>query len=110
MVRIWIHENKRVFGDRLNDAPDRKFLDDLLIDRAQVKFALSKTEIFNAERIIYGDFMDGIEMETRVYKQIEDLKLLQNKIEEYLDDYNSSVKTQMNLVMFLDACDHVARI
>ena len=54
--------------------------------------------------------MDGIDVETRVYRQIDDLKILQNKIEEYLDDYNSSVKTQMNLVMFLDACDHVARI
>jgi dynein heavy chain len=85
-------------------------LDDLLVDRAQVKFALSKAEIFNAERIIFGDFMGGIDVENRVYRQIEDLKILQNKIEEYLDDYNSSVKTQMNLVMFLDACDHVSRI
>ena len=110
LVRLWIHENKRVFGDRLNDNPDRKFLDDLLIDRAQVKFALSKAEIFNAERIIFGDFMDGIDVEQRVYRQIEDLKIMQNKIEEYLDDYNSSVKTQMNLVLFLDACDHVSRI
>ena len=32
------------------------------------------------------------------------------KITEYLEDYNSSVKTQMKLVMFLDACDHVSRI
>ena len=110
LVRLWIHENKRVFGDRLNDNPDRKFLDDLLVDRAQVKFALSKAEIFNAERIIFGDFMDGIDVENRIYRQIEDLKIMQNKIEEYLDDYNSSVKTQMNLVMFLDACDHVSRI
>ena len=54
--------------------------------------------------------MDGIDVETRIYRQIEDLKIMQNKIEEYLEDYNSSVKTQMNLVMFLDACDHVSRI
>ena len=32
------------------------------------------------------------------------------KIEEYLEEYNSAVKTQMKLVMFLDACDHVSRI
>lgn len=42
LVRIWIHENSRLFRDRLNDNPDRKFVDDLLIDRAQVKFALSQ--------------------------------------------------------------------
>lgn len=32
------------------------------------------------------------------------------KIEEYLDDYNSTSKTPMKLILFLDACDHVARI
>jgi len=33
-----------------------------------------------------------------------------SKIENYLEDYNSSVKNPMRLVMFLDACDHVSRI
>jgi hypothetical protein len=28
----------------------------------------------NSERLIFGDFMDGIDVENRVYKQIEDLK------------------------------------
>lgn len=32
------------------------------------------------------------------------------KIEEYLEDYNSSSKSPMKLILFLDACDHVARI
>lgn len=32
------------------------------------------------------------------------------KIKEFLEDYNSSVKVQMHLVMFLDACEHVCRI
>ena len=36
--------------------------------------------------------MDGIDAETRVYKQIEDLKIFVGKIEDYLEDYNSSVK------------------
>ena len=54
--------------------------------------------------------MEGIDVEVRVYKQIEDLEIMQRRIEDYLDDYNSAVKIQMPLVMFLDACDHVARI
>jgi dynein heavy chain len=32
------------------------------------------------------------------------------KIKEILEEYNGAVKQQMNLVMFLDACDHVCRI
>ena len=110
LLRLWIHENKRVFSDRLTDNPDRKFIDDLLIEKAKSKFDCKKEDIFNAERIIFGDFMDGIDVETRVYRQIEDLRGMQTKIEEYLEDYNSVNKIQMPLVMFLDACDHVSRI
>lgn len=54
--------------------------------------------------------MDSIESETRIYKQVVDLKLFVKKIEDYLEEYNSAVKNQMKLVMFLDACDHVSRI
>ena len=32
------------------------------------------------------------------------------KIEEYLDDYNSTSKVPMNLILFLDACELVARV
>ena len=110
LLRLWLHENNRVFGDRLNDNPDRKYMEDLLLEKAQAKFALSRDELFNAERIIFGDFMDGIDVETRVYRQIEDLRGMQSKIEDYLEDYNSTFKIQMPLVMFLDACDHVSRI
>ena len=54
--------------------------------------------------------MDGIETENRIYRQVEDLKVFVQKIEGFLEEYNSAVKTQMKLVMFLDACDHVSRI
>jgi dynein heavy chain, axonemal len=110
VMRGCIHENKRVFGDRLNDNPDRQYLDELLLEKAKSIFDLDKEQIYNSERIIFGDFMDGIDVENRVYRQLEDLRSMQNKIEEYLADYNSAVKIQMPLVMFLDACDHVARI
>jgi len=109
-VRLWVHENKRVFGDRLCDDPDRAWLDKVLAAEGCATFSLGHDEIFNAERLIFGGFMDGIEVETRVYRQIPDLVVLVAKITEYLEEYNSSVKTQMHLVMFLDACDHVCRI
>ena len=35
---------------------------------------------------------------------------MKQKVEDYLEDYNSATKNPMRLVMFLDACDHVARI
>ena len=54
--------------------------------------------------------MGGIDVDNRIYAQVENLKDFVSKIEDYLEDYNSAVKTQMKLVMFLDACDHVSRI
>ncbi len=107
---MWIHENKRVFGDRLIDNIDRDWLDEILLDEAEKTYNLTKKEIYNAERLIFGDYMGGIDVENRVYLQVENLKDFVSKIEGYLEDYNSSVKTQMKLVMFLDACDHVSRI
>jgi dynein heavy chain len=110
LVRLWVHENKRVFGDRLIDNKDRSWLDDILCQQSMDTFKLEKKDIFNAERILFGDFMDGIDSETRVYRQISDLKVLVDKIIELLEEYNGSVKNPMKLVMFLDACDHVCRI
>lgn len=54
--------------------------------------------------------MDGIDTDTRIYRQVTDLKIFVQKIEEFLEEYNGSVKIQMNLVMFVDACEHVSRI
>jgi len=51
--------------------------------------------------------MDG---EGRPYQILTDLDAMVKKIEEYLEDYNSQNKSQMKLILFLDACDHVARI
>lgn len=77
-----------MFGDRLINNIDRNFLTNLILEKSNEKFKLKKEVIFNSQRIIFADFMDGIDVETRVYRQIEDLKLLQTKIEEYLMEYN----------------------
>lgn len=110
MVRLWHHENSRVFGDRLIEDKDRKWLEEMLLEQAKTDFQLERKDVFNSERIIFGDFMGGIEVESRIYCQIEDLKRLVSQITTFLEDYNGSVKQPMKLVMFLDACDHVARL
>jgi len=110
LVRLWFHENKRVFGDRLIDNEDRAWLEGQLFRSAEVYFETDKSEIYSTERIIFGDFMHGLEVEPRSYEQIYNLPQFVDKIREYLEEYNEGVKSKMKLVMFLDACDHVSRI
>ena len=63
VVRLWLHENLRVFGDRLIDNTDRNWLKDYCLEESCKTFSLERESIFNAERIIFGDYMDGIESE-----------------------------------------------
>jgi dynein heavy chain len=93
LLRMWIHENKRVFGDRLIDNIDRDWLEGVLVEECKNSLKLEKAEIFNSSRIIFGDYMQGIDVENRIYAQVENLKDFVSKIEEYLEEYNSSVKT-----------------
>jgi dynein heavy chain len=110
IAKLWIHENNRVFGDRLINNIDRHLLADWLKDGVMVTLKLDEAKVYENARILFGDFMDGIEMENRQYKEITDLKIMQTKIEEYLEEHNAGTKHPMKLIMFLDACDHIARI
>lgn len=106
---MWIHESQRVFGDRMINEQDKATLLELLLGETE-KMKVKKDDIFNVERIIYGDYFAGIDGENRPYVQIEDIPQMIEKIKEYLEDFNSGTKHPMKLVMFLDACDHVSRI
>jgi dynein heavy chain, axonemal len=93
MVRMWIHENKRVFGDRLINRIDGDWLDSLLDEESEKTFNLTKKQIYTSQRLIFGDYMGGIDVENRIYCQVENLGDFVRKIEDFLEDYNSAVKT-----------------
>jgi len=82
----------------------------LLMTQSTKKFELGQAEIFETDRIVFGDFSQSIDGDARPYTIITDLPAMQTRIEEYLDDYNQSVKFPMKLIMFMDACEHVARV
>jgi dynein heavy chain len=109
LLRLWVHEAQRVFGDRMINTADKGVLLDLLVDEC-IKLKVTKDTLFNAETFIFGYYFNGIDGENRPFIQIQDIPKMIEKIEEYLEDYNSSQKHPMKLVMFLEACDHVSRI
>lgn len=110
IVKLWAHENYRVFRDRMVSEDDRHKLNELINKEFTEKFNLTEEQIHGDGRIIFGDYMYGIDIEPRNYEIITDMDKMIKKMEEYLNEYNEGVKHPMKLVMFLDACDHVSRI
>jgi dynein heavy chain len=110
VAHLWIHENCRVFGDRLTDDKDRAWLRALLCEKVETDMGLNYEDIMKGNtRILYGDFMFP-DVENKCYEEINDMDKLKHVVEEYLSDHNAESKQPMPLVMFSDALEHVARI
>ncbi|XP_031567025.1 dynein heavy chain 2, axonemal-like, partial [Actinia tenebrosa] len=106
--RLWVHENFRVFADRLVDTQDRESFVSLLSDKLGSMFDLTYHNLCpNKLPPIFGDFMkDG-----SVYEDLTDFKALKKFMEDQLEDYSMEPGViPMDLVLFRDAIEHVTRI
>ncbi|XP_033175116.1 dynein heavy chain 7, axonemal [Bombus impatiens] len=122
LKRLWVHEVLRVYGDRLVDDHDIKWLveqirrtmleymddnlDHLFQDLLTARSGTVQVELRN---LIYCDFYD-ILADKKLYSEVEDLDHLAIVAEEYLAEYNSISRTPMNLVLFRFAVEHLSKI
>ena len=66
-------------------------------------------DIVTSNILMFGDFLvPGAD--PKLYEEINDFGKLQKVMEEYLEDYNATSSSPLNLVMFLDAISHTARV
>lgn len=112
LIRLWGHECTRVFHDRLINEQDREWFHESLADKVDVHFKKKWNKIHSDEHpLIYGNFIDPTQLvECRVYEEITDITALEQVMKGYLEDYNNVSSKKMNLVLFLNAIEHVARI
>ncbi|XP_076627799.1 dynein axonemal heavy chain 1 [Colletes latitarsis] len=106
LLLLWYHENLRVFSDRLVNDTDRKWFDDLLRSIMKDTFQSDPQVVIGDSVLFYGDFC-GL---SKQYEQITDTKKMEKILDEFLEDYNASTTSPMNLVLFQDAIDHICRI
>ncbi|KAA0164767.1 hypothetical protein FNF31_02304 [Cafeteria roenbergensis] len=111
MVRLWAHECERVFHDRLTTDPDRQVFQDTLAELVRKHFRkdwASPDVRGPNEHIVFGNFMNA---KTRHYEECADPAALIKVMEAYLADFNSMPGgKRMDLVLFMNAIEHVARI
>ncbi|OQR86425.1 dynein heavy chain [Achlya hypogyna] len=106
LVQLWLHEEARVFRDRLIDAADRTWFNTACAALLETHLKLF-WEPASFEGLLYGDFASR---EHKVYQAMDDMGKLNTLLLEYLEEYNITFPSQMYLVFFNDAIHHVSRI
>ncbi|CAE7219408.1 DNAH6 [Symbiodinium sp. KB8] len=126
LYRLWVHEEQRVFRDRLVNDEDRGWFNamvadilrsdlgapDMAADLVPVSAGGGKEGEGEAREaplrdILFGDYLAR---ESKRYREVTDPDALGGLLREYLEEYNVESKNQMHLVFFADAISHVSRI
>nr|XP_009665828.1 PREDICTED: dynein heavy chain 1, axonemal [Struthio camelus australis] len=108
LLRLWYHESCRVFCDRLVSEEDRTWFDSLMKHMME-ELGTTFEEVIPSQPVLFGDFMvQGAD--TKLYEVIDSQEKLKVVIEDYLEEYNQNNTTEMKLVLFMDAMQHICRI
>jgi dynein heavy chain len=105
LVRLYMHESCRQFRDRLIDDTDRDWFNELLSKKVSEHVG-KHLSVDSFKDTIYGDFFDR---DTKAYIKAESEDQCVGLFNEWLEDYNVTYPTKMNIVFFRDACFHLAR-
>ena len=71
VLRLWYHENCRVFQDRLVNDEDRKWFEELIKDKMASAFQTTMGDVVKDSTMIYGDFM-APSAENKIYAEVTD--------------------------------------
>uniref|UniRef100_A0A8C2LLZ8 Dynein axonemal heavy chain 17 n=1 Tax=Cricetulus griseus TaxID=10029 RepID=A0A8C2LLZ8_CRIGR len=107
LVRLWLHEAERVYGDKMVDDKDQETLRRVTMASTKKFFDdLGEEHIF-ARPNIFCHFAQGIG--DPKYFPVTDVAHLNKLLVDVLDSYNE-VNAVMNLVLFDDAVAHICKI
>lgn len=108
--RLWVHETMRIFYDRLINEEDQDWFEKAMVELCNryLRMNASYEDLF-AKPILFVDFLKP-DAEVRFYEEARDIPKVTAVLNEVLDNYNIQFPTQMNLVFFIDALRHTARI
>ena len=106
LLKLWVHEENRVFRDRLIDADDRTKFNGMIKDMLS-KHLDADWEVDDFANLKFGDYLNREEKE---YQKVADTHVFHELLVEYLEEYNMNFPTQMHLVFFRDAIAHISRI
>ena len=113
VLQLWCHECLRVFGDRMWDFNDQKWLRNQLDQKLLHNLSTSWETLFEP---FYGECPPFVsfmrqDVDEPPYEPVIDPRRLKDTLSEKLEEYAIEPgNTQMDLVLFTDALMHVCRI
>eukprot|EP00392_Amoebophrya_sp_AT5.2_P005332 g5341.t1 len=109
LVGLWMHEAARCFRDRLINEQDCSWFNKMIFTKLKqnVEELPPNLDVDELSELVYGDFMDRVD---KKYIPITDNAKMLETMQEYLEEYNITYPTQMNLVFFADCQRHIARM
>jgi len=101
LFSLWMHEEMRVFSDRLTDESDKAWFSSRIIKDVPLTtgFDANKLDFLNFSSIVSGQY-SFIASEEELYSSINDSMAM----------FSSSFGKQFSLVLFTDAIKHICRI
>lgn len=110
LIRLWVHECDRIFGDRLVNAKDLALYRSIAADvcsKSFSKFNLKKYFGATPEPLVFAQFVASLD--DKLYDQFPNQDAMAKRLHEGLREYND-VNAVMDLVLFDDAMKHVCKI
>ncbi|GLV39945.1 Dynein heavy chain at 36C [Carabus blaptoides fortunei] len=72
LLRLWYHENCRVYQDRLVNDDDRNWFDKLLREKVRQDFKADDATCIGDGNVLFGDFLDPT-ADIKIYREITDM-------------------------------------
>ncbi|XP_051008480.1 dynein axonemal heavy chain 11 [Acomys russatus] len=107
LMRLWLHESSRVYGDKMVDTNDSDLFHRKLLEAAHKCFKGADDNTLLQQPLIYCHFAGG--GEEPCYMPVKSWEGLKAVLAGMLDSYNE-LHSAMHLVLFEDAMQHVCRI
>ena len=113
LEKLWLHENVRVYSDRLVCDEDRKQLQDILTGTMKKRLGadLSAEDVFEGP-LLFSDYLRGFVADNeRFYEEVPSYEKARKVLEDYLEEYHFTRRNQSDTILFFDsAVQHITRI
>eukprot|EP01041_Mallomonas_annulata_P000386 gene386-700_t len=106
VVKIWVHENARVFSDRFFEIRELEVYDNILREVMKKQLGLTNQDEILKQTIIYTSFAGN---PLGSYQPVDSMEHIKKVLDGKLLEYNES-NAMMDLVLFEQAVEHVTRI